>query len=101
MPRNITIHKPTHKFFGPKGSPAIAIAQVRGDFIYLNRFDDAGNLVEKTWAVGSCGFGLTNYGYGFEPDNAEAVERMRGAWSFTFGADVPFPLRCERIINRI
>jgi hypothetical protein len=96
MPRKITIHKPTHKFFGPGGTPAMAIGQMRGDFLYLNRFDDAGKLVEKSWAVGSCAYHLTGYGKGVDvAAEPLAGDQMERAWRYTFGTDVPSPTRCE------
>ena len=94
MPRNIKIHKVTHKFFGDDGTPAIAVGQLRGDLLYINRFEN-GKLIEKTWAVGACADHLTGYGDGVSKDNPRAVESMLTAWRYTFGADVPMPAWCE------
>lgn len=93
--RTFTIHKVTHKFFGPGGSPAIAVAQKRGDSVVLNRLDASGNIIEKSWAVGSCASHLTGYGKGVAPHEALSVDSMQNAWRFTFGADVPIPAWCE------
>jgi hypothetical protein len=95
MPRTYVIHKPTHKFFGPGGTPALAIGQKRGDLLILNRFDSAGNLVEKTWAVGTCAYHLTGYGEGVGPEMPLAHDSLQNAWRYTFGADVPLVDRCE------
>lgn len=95
MPRKITIHKATHKFFTASGTLAIAVGQLRGDMLYLNRIDDAGQVVEKSWAVGTCAYHLTGYGKGIAPHEALSVESMQGAWAFTFGIDIPPPAFCE------
>ena len=98
MPRKITIHKPTHKFFGPGGTPALAIGQLRGDLLYLNRFDQAGNLIEKTWAVGTCAYHLSGYGKGVDVQKEPlAGDQMQNAWRFTFGTDTPAPVLCELV----
>ncbi len=92
MPREIRIHKPTHRFLDAAGA-VLAIGQLRGDLLYLNRGD------EKSWAVGSCAYALTGYGEGVGDTAAERWrrERMAGAWHFTFGADAPAPAICERV----
>ena len=97
MPRKITIYKPTHKFFGPGGTPALAIGQLRGDLLYLNRFDASGKLIEKSWAVGTCAHHLTGYGKGVKASetNSRHVSNFESAWRFTFGADIPAPVLCE------
>jgi hypothetical protein len=95
MPRTYMIHKPTHKFFGPGGTPALAIGQKRGDTLILNRFDGAGKLVEKTWAVGMCAEHLTGYGTGVGPSEPLAQDQMQRAWRYTFGAAVPLVEWCE------
>lgn len=93
--RIFKIHKPTHKFFGPGGTPAIAIGQLRGDVLYLNRFGPGGEVTEKSWAVGTCAYHLTGYGKGVKVEEALSVDSMQGAWHFTFGTDVPPPAWCE------
>lgn len=95
MPRLITIHKPTHKFFAPSGTPAVAIGQLRGDMLYLNRIGPDGQVCEKSWAVGTCAYHLTGYGKGIQPHEALSVDSMQNAWAFTFGVDVPPPAFCE------
>lgn len=97
MPRKIKIHKPTHKFFGPGGTPALAIGQLRGDLLYLNRFDAGGKLIEKSWAVGTCAYHLTGYGKGVKKGETDPrhIRDFETAWRFTFGADVPAPVVCE------
>lgn len=95
MPRTFTIHKATHKFFTAPGTLAVAVGQLRGDTLYLNRFNDAGELVEKSWAVGTCAYHLTGYGKGIATDEALSVDSMQNAWRFTFGVDVPPPAFCE------
>ena len=92
--RTFNIHKPTHKFFAPSGTPAIAIGQMRGDSLVINRIE-GGKVSKKSWAIGSCADALTGYGQGVAADDAASVERMQGAWRFTFGADVPPPAFCE------
>lgn len=92
-----TIHKPTHKFFGAPGELALAIGQRRGDTLYLNRFDNAGNVIERTRAVGSCCDHLTGYGKGVAMTDASAIQTMRGAWRYVFGYDVPTPVFCELV----
>lgn len=92
--RTFNIHKPTHKFFALSGTPAIAIGQMRGDCLVINRIE-GGNVCEKSWAVGSCAYRLTGYGKGVEADDAASVERMQAAWRFKFGDDVPPPAFCE------
>lgn len=101
MAKAYTIHKPTHKFFGINGTPAIAIGQLRGDRLYLNRFE-CGRLVEKTSVIGSCAYHLTGYGYGVEQaqwDSGDVRKRtyddMRNAYGFAFGYEVELPIRCE------
>lgn len=91
------IHKPTHKWFDHDGTPALCIGQMRGDVLYLNRYDKGGRIVEKTRAVGTCAEHLTGYGQGFGPDESAYVRRMQGAWAYMFGADVPAPIRCETV----
>jgi hypothetical protein len=95
MPRAYTIHKPTHKFFGPGGTPALAIGQLRGDLLILNRFDAAGNVAQKTWAVGACARHLTGYRAGVSPSEPLAHDQMQRAWRYTFGTDVPLAEWCE------
>lgn len=95
MPRKITIHKATHKFFTAPETLAIAVGQLRGDMLYLNRIDSAGQVVEKSWAVGTCAYHLTGYGKGVLPDSGKPVESMQSAWAFTFGVDVTAPAFCE------
>lgn len=95
MPKVYTIHKPTHKFFGPNGTPAIAIAQKRGDFLMINRLEN-GKVIDRAWAVGSCANHLTGYGKGVPHFNRELVARMRAAWLYAFGPDVPVPAWCEK-----
>lgn len=99
MPRVFNIHKPTHKFFAPSGTPAIAIGQLRGDYLMINRLDN-GQVIEKARAVGSCAYHLTGYGEGVPADDARQVESMQGAWRFMFGADVPVPAYCETHENK-
>lgn len=95
MRKPFTIHKPTHKFFGPEGSPAIAIGQMRGDVLYINRLHN-GAVIEKTWAVGTCAYHLTGYGKGVDAAKEPlAGDSMQNAWRFTFGADAPAPVLCE------
>ena len=89
-----TVHKVTHKFFGPDGTPAIAIAQRRGNRVMINRLDN-GRVVEKAIAVGICANHLTGYGAGVARDRALAQDSMQNAWRFTFGTDVPVPECCE------
>ena len=88
------IYKPTHKFFAAPGELAIAIGQLRGDSLYLNRLDSACNVVETAKAIGSCTEHLTNYGKGVAITDTRAIESMRGAWRYMFG-DVPGPVFCE------
>ena len=95
MPKTYTIHKPTHKFFGPGGTPALAIGQKRGGLLILNRLDESGQVIEKTWAVGTCAYHLTGYGAGVAPHEALAQDSMQNAWRFTFGSGVPVPEWCE------
>ena len=95
MPKTYVIHKPTHKWFGAGGSPALAIGQKRGDLLVLNRFDETGALVEKSWAVGICARHLTGHGAGVPADMALAVDSMQNAWRSRFGEDVPVPVMCE------
>lgn len=90
-----TIHKPTHKWFAPSGTPAIAIGQLRGDFLMINRIDSAGNVCEKARAIGSCANHLTGYGAGVGIGEALSVDSMQNAWRFTFGADIEPPVTCE------
>lgn len=92
--RTFKIHKPTHRFLAANGD-LIAIGQQRGDIVYLNRFD-AGALVEKTYAVGSCADALTGYGKGVSADEPARLAAMQGAYKFTFGAEGPLPTFCER-----
>lgn len=95
MRKPFKIHKPTHKFFGASGSPAIAIGQMRGDVLYLNRYEN-GRLVQKTWAVGSACYHLTGYGTGVSKDaGPREKDAMQSAWIFTFGPDAPPPVWCE------
>lgn len=93
--RTIKINKPTHKFFTKRGTPAIAIAQKRGDTLQINTFDERGKLQAKSWAVGMCASRLTNYGKGVASNDQSAVEAMHSAWRFTFGSDFPLPDYCE------
>ena len=95
MPRTYTIHRPTHKFFGPGGTPALAIGQLRGDLLILNRFDGGGRVVEKTWAVGACAQHMTGYGTGVGPSEPLAQDQMQRAWRYTFGSDAPLAVSCE------
>lgn len=95
MPKPITIHKATHKWFTAPGTLAIAIGQLRGDLLYLNRIDVAGKVSEKTWAVGTCAYHLTGYGKGIAATEALSVDSMQSAWRFTFGADIAAPAFCE------
>ena len=95
MPKTYTIHKPTHKFFGPGGTPALAIGQLRGDLLILNRLDRSGAVVEKAWAVGACARHLTGGGAGVERQEALAQDSMQNAWRYTFGSAVPVPEWCE------
>jgi hypothetical protein len=95
MPRAYLIHKPTHKFFGPGGNPALAVGQLRGSLLILNRFDRSGAVVEKSWAVGVCADHLTGYGHGVAAHEALSVDSMQRAWRYTFGPDVPEPAWCE------
>ncbi len=95
MPRTFTIRKATHKWFAPSGTPAIAVGQLRGDTLYLNRIAPDGSVTEKTWAVGSCAMHLTGYGKGIAASDARQVAAMQSAWAFTFGADTPAPAFCE------
>lgn len=97
MARNITIHKPTHKWFGPNGTPAIAIGQLRGDRLYLNRFE-SGMLVEKISVIGSCAYRMTGYGKGVKRDDTNAHDAMQSAYEYAFGPDVTAPEWCERHI---
>jgi hypothetical protein len=96
MPRTYTIHKPTHKFFGPDGSTVLAIGQLHEGLLTLHRFDGSGNLIEKAWADGSCAYHLTGYGKGVG-DNAPGWARksMQEAWQYKFGSDAPLVERCE------
>ncbi len=103
MARAHTIHKPTHKWFGPHGTPAIAIGQLRGDRLYLNRFEN-GALVKKTSVIGSCADHMTGYGHGVEKvkwDSGDVRKRahdsMRSAYAFAFGPDVVLPEWCETV----
>ena len=103
MRRTITIHKPTHKWFGPNGTPAIAIGQLRGDRLYLNRFE-SGRLVEKVTVIGSAAMHMTGYGTGVDRiswDSGEVRKRayddMRNAYFYAFGPDVTLPEWCERV----
>jgi hypothetical protein len=93
MPRNITIHKSTHLIVG-SDSKIIAKVQKRGDMCYLNLIDDAGNVTEKTWAVGTCCNHLTGHGAGVAADMALSVDSMQNAWRFTFGETDRLPLEC-------
>lgn len=95
MIRRITIHKPTHKFFAPHGTPAIAVGQLRGSTLYLNRIGPNGEVAEKAVAVESCARHLTGYGKGVASDNERAVRDMRAAWAFQFGDTEPLPAFCE------
>jgi len=88
------IKKATHKFFGAGGTPAIAVAQKRGDYLMLNRLEN-GKVVERSYAIGACADYLTFYGRGVPPNESRRVESMQGAWRYMFGADVPLPLWCE------
>lgn len=94
MGRTFTVHKVTHKFFGPNGTPAIAVAQKRGDTLMINRLE-SGQIVEKARAVGSCAYHLTGYGKGVPADDARQVASMQSAWRFMFGLDIPSPVTCE------
>ena len=89
-----TIKKATHKFFGAGGTPAIAVAQKRGDSLMINRLEN-GKVVERARAVGTCAGHLTGYGYGIAPREALSVDSMQGAWRYMFGVDAPLPLWCE------
>lgn len=91
-----TIHKPTHRWFSGAGA-LIAVGQLRGSFLVLNRFED-GVLVQKSWAVESCARHLTNYGKGLQTAQpCGALDNMQGAWRFTFGDTGRVPVRCERL----
>jgi len=92
--RKITIHKPTHKFFAAPGELAIAIGQLRGSTLYLNRFEN-GRLIEKTYAIESCARHMTNYGKGVRIDDSAAIQSMRSAWRYIFGSDCAAPVFCE------
>lgn len=94
MPRKYTIKKVTHKFFGPQGSPAIAVGQMRGDSLWINRLEN-GRVVETAKAVGTCAYHLTAYGEGTGPDSPLSQDSMQSAWRYMFGADVPAPVLCE------
>lgn len=96
MPRNITIHKPTHKWFAPGRGMALAIGQLRGDMLHLNRIGSDGAVVEKSRAVGACARHMTGYGDGVGPSEPLAQDQMHNAWRYTFGADAPLPEWCER-----
>lgn len=90
------IRKPTHKFFGPSGTPALAIGQKRGDSLFLNRIGPGGEVIEKTYAIGSCANALTGFGEGVTPGEARKIESMRAAWAYTFGPEAPAPVTCEK-----
>ena len=96
MPRTFRIHKPTHRFHD--ADRLLAIGQMRGDLLILNRFDENGDLIEKSWAVGTCAYHLTGYGQGVKPNEALSLDHMEGAWRFTFGVDPATPTRCE-VVN--
>jgi len=89
-----TIKKATHKFFGAGGTPAIAVAQKRGDYLMINRLEN-GKVVERACAIGACADYLTFYGGSVAPHEARRVEFMQGAWRHMFGVDAPLPLWCE------
>lgn len=95
MARLITIHKATHKFFTAPGTLAIAVGQLRGNLLYINRIDSSGNVAEKSWAVGSAAYHLTGYGKGVAVHDVARVERMRNAWRYIFGDDIQSPAFCE------
>lgn len=93
--RTFTIHKPTHKFVNERGD-VCAIGQLRGSTLYLNRFENF-KLVEKSWAVESGARHLTNYGKGY----AAPHPNLDSAWKFTFGVDIPTPVRVEKVDPRL
>lgn len=93
MPRSFTVHKPTHKFY--LGDRLLAVGQLRGDSLVLNRVNNEGEVFEKSWAVGTCAYHLTGYGQGVEPNEALALDHLQGAWAFTFGVDAPTPTQCN------
>lgn len=94
MPKIYVVHKPTHRFLDRDGK-LLAVGQMRGDLLLLNRFDGNGSVTENTWAVGSCAYLMTGHGEGVASDNALKREYMESAWRFMFGADVSTPAACE------
>ena len=90
------IKKPTHKFFAAPGELAIAIGQMRGDRLYINRLD-RGRVIETERAIGSCAYHLTGYGKGVPLTDTRAIQSMRGAWRYMFGSDVTAPIFCEAV----
>lgn len=78
-----TIRKPSHRFLNAAGV-TVALGQMRGDVLFLNRLE-LGAVVEKSFAVGSCGLALTMGG-----------DTMPGAWRFTFDG-VPVPATVEAV----
>lgn len=89
--------KPTHRFFREGQPSPVACGQLRGDLLYLNRLDPAGEVLEKSWAVGTCAYHLSGYGTGVDVAKEPlAGDSMQSAWRFTFG-DAPAPDRCEKL----
>lgn len=98
MPKVYTVRKPTHLWRGPDGA-ILAVGQLRGDFLMLNLLNPHGEVVAREWAVGSCTFDLTGYGYGVTGDNPDAVRVMLRGWRSRWAhlaVDVPEPATCER-----
>ncbi len=96
MTRAITIHKPSHKWFAAPGTLAIAIGQLRGKTLFLNRIDpSSGKVIEKSVAY-AASYDLTGYGEGVPANNERRVAAMQGAWHYQFGDAAPLPAFCEK-----
>lgn len=97
MTYTFTIHKPTHRFLD-RDRKVLAVGQMRGDLLYLNRLDNNGAVIEKTRSVGSCTYALTGYGTGVSPESGPRyASALANAWAFMFGRDEAFPAYVEQV----